>query len=287
MSNPYYFSIVLKLLSCFFASCMVAIVRHLSDDLSAYQLTFFRALVGLIFFLPWIIKSWPNGVKTKNWPLQITRTFLSLIAMTLFFIAIQHVPLATATSLSFVTPIFTAIFAILWLKESSDARKWEGLMMGFVGAIIIIRPGAEGFNAYALLVIVSALCWANVTIAVKKLTKTDSTGTISALMMMLSVPMALPMAVATWQPVEQHHIIWLIGMGGAAALAQYLFVKAFSLADVVKLIPIGFSRLIFITVIAYFAFDEIPDFWTLIGSGVIILSVLYSTYHNVKKTKDA
>ena len=165
-------AMVLGAAICF--SVVITLIRYLTHSLHPFQVAFLRNLFGLAFMLPWIIRTGIGGLRTQRLGLYIARGFTGIAAMLAWFYGIATLPLDEAVALSFTTPMFTTMLAALVLKEVVRARRWSATIVGFGGALIILRPGFEAISFPAILVLFSALMIAVTVILVKILLRTES-----------------------------------------------------------------------------------------------------------------
>ncbi len=275
-------------LSCLFASVLVTIARYLSQDFHIFFIVMVRNFFGLLFFLPQIIKSHRNVFETKILKTHVFRGINGFIGMVVWFYAISITPLPEAISLSFVAPILTTIAAIIFLKEKVKKSSWIGILIGFIGIIIILRPGFREFKTAYFYCMISTSMWAITNILIKTMTKTEKPQTIvvymSLIMLLISIPFALPYL----KPLNMHSFFWFAMLGLASNLTHTCISLSYSKADLSVLQPVDFTRLIFTSIIAYFVFGEIVDFWIISGSIVILLGVIITNPNNKwqKKHKD-
>ncbi len=277
--------IIWILVSCLGAAIMVTLVRYLSENLHPFQIVFFRNSIALLLFLPWFIRNGPGVLKTRKLPMYATRAVFGVSAMFAWFYSLSIVPLGQATALSFTAPLFSSIGAVLILKEKSHRHRWAALIIGFFGVIIILRPGFEGFSYTMLLVLVTASMWSLSGIIIKTLTKTEKPETIVFFMVLLMTPLSFPAAIPYWKNPTLNEWLWIFVLGFVSNYFQIAMSRAFSKTDLTVLLPFDFSRLIFVSIIAYFVFGEIPDAPTYIGATVILGSALYVTYSESRAHK--
>ena len=252
-----------------------AIVRHLSEHLHTFQISFFRCAAGLLFMMPWLLRHGLGVLKTRRLGLYSLRCFLGLLSMQMGFFALTLISFADAVALSFTTPLFATAMAALFLGEIVRIRRWTATLVGFIGVLIIIRPGAGELNMGVFLAIAAASISAVTTLIVKKLTKTESPTAIVTFMVLIMTPMSLPMALWVWQQPTAIEWLWILGMGACGSAGHICLVRAFSLADASVVMTYDYTRMIFATFIGWIAFTEIPDLWTWLGAGVIVASTIY------------
>src|SRR3954447_24544089 len=163
--------------SLFFAG-LSAIVRHLGETMHPFEVVFFRNLAGLAFMLPWLMRSGVTAMRTTHHRLYFGRSFMSLVSMLAWFSALALMPLAEATALSFTSPLFATVFAVILLHEVVRARRWTATVIGFIGAMIILRPGMSNLDLAHLLVLASSALAGINAILVKQLTRSESANAI-------------------------------------------------------------------------------------------------------------
>ncbi len=271
-------AILMTVASAAFAG-MIGLIRHLSsvEGIHPFEIAFFRNFFGLAFMLPWLMRTGLGGLRTQRIGLYTVRGFLSIMAMLSWFWAVTVMPLAEAVALSFTTPIFATILAALILGEIVRVRRWTATIVGFLGAMIILRPGFAEVSFPALVVLFSAGCIAAAIITMKTLSRTESPNAIVTYMVLFLTPLSLPPAIAVWQWPTPEAWLWLVAVGGLATVAHLCVTRAFAAADASAVMPFDFIRLPFVAIIGYVIFSESPDFWTWVGAGVIFAATFYIT----------
>lgn len=260
------------------SGCLAGVVRHLSADLHPFEIVFFRNLFAFVVLLPWLLRVGWEPLKTRQIGGHALRAFLNLIAMLTHFYALAITPLAKVASLGFVSPLFATLFAVLFLHEKLRARRLAALFAGFLGALIIIRPGTEAMSLGALLVLISAAVWGLALIVIKRLSRTDSSFTIAAYAGLLITPFSLIPALFVWQWPEPATWGWLIAVGAIGAAMHMTGAQAFRLADATAVLPVDFTKLGWAAIIGYFFFGEVPELWVWVGGAVIFASTIYIAY---------
>lgn len=258
-----------------FFSCLNAQIRYLTQSMHPLEITFFRNLFGLVFMLPWLFRSGVGGLKTGRLKLYFWRTAVGLSSMMMSFSALALLPLSLAVALSFTAPLFTTMGAALFLGEKVRIRRWSATILGFCGVLVIVRPGSAPFDIGMLLMIGSAAFNAATTLMVKHLSRTESANAIVTYMVLLMTPMSLVPALFVWQTPPVAIWLFLVGMGFAGSLGHLCYVRALRGAEASAVLPYDYGRMIFSSLIGYFAFAEIPDLWTWVGSAIIAGSAIY------------
>jgi len=260
--------------SAFFAM-MNAVIRYVSAEVHPFEIAFFRNLFGLLFMLPWLAHEGVGVLKTNRHALFALRGLTGLTAMMAWFWALSVMPLAEAVALSFTLPLFATVLAVVVLRETVRLRRWTATIIGFIGAMIILRPGFQEVSYGQLAVLVSTLVMAMTTVIVKTLSRTESPNVIVIYMVIYLTPMSLVPALFVWETPGWISLAWLAALGAFANLAHICLTHAFKAADSSAVMPFDFARLIFVAIIGYVAFNEVADLWTWIGAGVIAASTVY------------
>jgi drug/metabolite transporter (DMT)-like permease len=225
------------------------------------------ALAGLLIWRSHIVS------KVPLW--QIMRSALLFLTTVLFNAGLQTTPLATATAIMFLSPIILTGLSMPFLGEYVGPRRWFGVAVGFLGALIIIRPGTEGFNFGALFLLMAALVNSVYQLATRRVSHHDTpyasffhTALAGALLSSFAVPFA-------WQPPEPMEWILLITMGVFGGVGHLFLIFAFDRAPAAVVAPFAYSALLWASIAGYAFFNEIPDFWTIFGAMIITASGLY------------
>lgn len=261
--------IFLMCLSTVAFAIMHALVRFVSDALPPFQIAFFRNIFGLAFLLPLLVRSRFAVLRTQNIGLHALLGVVNIGAMLMFFTALSMSPLAKVTALSFTAPIFMAILAVLVLGERFRIYRWLAIIFGFLGMLIILRPGIVAIDAGALLVTGAAALWAVAMVLFKIMSRTESSLTIVAYMgIFLGVFSVIP-ALWVWQPFGVNTLGWLVMIGLFGTIAQMSLSQALKETAPTALMPFDFLKLIWTALIGAWFFAEVPDIFTWIGAAVI------------------
>ena len=259
-----------------FFAVMINLVRHLTDHFDPLQVVFFRNAFGLLAVLPWLTKLGLSGLRTERLHLHLTRALFGIIAMVLWFFTLSLMPLAEATALSFTAPIFTSILAVFFLNELMRHHRWIAVALGFLGALIIIRPGLAAINPVALLAIVTALVWGSSTVLVKYMSRTETTSAIVIYLPLFLTPLSLVPALFVWAWPSPSLWAMAILFGAVGTAGHFCLTRALAVADATSVMPFDYLRLPFVAVIAYLAFGETADLWVWLGGGLIAGSAIYA-----------
>jgi drug/metabolite transporter (DMT)-like permease len=273
--------------SAFCFCVMHALVAKASQEVPPIEVAFFRNLFGFLVLFPAILRSRFTALRTTKLHLHALRGVLNSTSMMMFFTALAITPLAEATALSYTAPLFMTIGAVLVLHEKIHSRRIVALAVGFLGALVVLRPGVVPVGIGPLLVIGSTVLWAGSMLDIKILARTDSSLTIATYMTLFLMPITLVAALFVWQwPTwEQLGIMFLLGACGSAG--HMLFTEAFRHGDTTALMPLDFTKLIWASIIGYLFFGQMPDQWTWIGGTVIFASATYLSYREHQLARQA
>lgn len=260
--------------SCFLVSFLVGIVRYLSAFYDPSFIVMVRNIFALAILMPYIYKNYRNIFTRNKLTINILRASSGFLSMTMWFYAVSMIPIADAVSISFIVPSLTTIFAIIFLKEKINIKNWISIIIGFIGVLIIIRPGFKEFNIAYLLMIVSACFWAISNILTKILSASQQPINVVAYLTTIMTILSVPFGVFYIQPLTIFSIFLLIAMAIISNLSYFLLSKSYSKADLSIVQPFDFTRLIFSALIGYFIFDEKVDLLTIIGSLIILCGLL-------------
>ena len=269
----------------FFGSFMGACVKLLSDDLHPVIICFYRCLMGLIIITPFIIKNNFQALQTDNMRLQILRALINIISMICWFTAIGMMHLEKATALGFTTPLFTTVLAVIVLGEVIRFHRTAALLLGFIGILIIIRPGYMPFEFGTILMLIASFSFSFVLIFVKKLSATDSSLTIIFYHLLYMTPAFFILSLFYWQSINFNQLVIFSLMGSSGLLSHWCLAQAFKMSDTTFVMPLQFTKLIWASLIGLFIFAEQPDIWTWIGGVIIFISVVYITYREAFRKK--
>ena len=257
---------------------MHALVTKVSQDLPPIEVAFFRNLFGFVVLMPALIRSRFSAFRTTKLHLHAIRGGVNSISMMMFFTALAITPLAQATALAYTAPLFMTIGAVFLLGETLRARRIAALVIGFVGALIVLRPGFVPLDLGPILVVSSAVLWAVSMIDIKILSRTDSSLTIATYMLVFVTPITFIAALFVWQTPSWENLFWMFLLGGLGSIGHILFAESFKLADTTVLMPLDFTKMIWAAVIGFLFFGQVPDLWTWIGGTVIFTSATYISY---------
>lgn len=256
---------------CF--AVMNATTRAMTADLQPWQIQCLRYFFGGLVILPLLWRTGgPAVLKTKNLKLQLARCFVHTIGSGMWFIALPYVPLAEITAISFTSPIFLAIGAILFLGEKARADRWIAISIGFSGVLIVLAPKLEhgiAANWASLILIAAAPVSAASYLMAKRLMQYDTPETIVLWQSMLVALFTLPVALFFWKHVTLTHLAIFVVVGALGSLGHYALNRSLKAADVSATQPARFLELIWATALGFLIWTDMPPVWTFIGAMVI------------------
>jgi drug/metabolite transporter (DMT)-like permease len=240
-----------------------------------FEVVFLRNLFATLALMPLLVTRGLELFRTPHLKLYGLRCAISAVSMMAWFYALSIIPIGELTAISFLAPLFGTLAAVLLLGEVVRARRWTALLVGFAGAMIILRPGGTAFGLGQACAVVSALSGGFLAILVKQLTSRDDTNRIVFLTNLFLVPLSLIPAVLVWQWPAAETLPLLLGMGTCAVLGHITLTRAFAAMDASLVLTFEFSRLPFACGVAYLAFGEVIDAWTWAGAAIIFGSAIY------------
>lgn len=257
------------------------LVKLLGQRLSPFEVAFFRCFFGLLVLLPFLAQTRSYRISGSPW-MHLLRALVGVSGMFCGFYALTHLPLATATAITFTKPLFLIVLAVLFLGEQVRWRRWTATAVGFLGVLIVARPGTDVFSFAMVVALVGSFLIADVAVLVKKLSATDRNVTILFYFAVITTFVAAIPAWFVWQ--TPYGLEWplLVFVGVSASLGQYCTLRALRVAEATAVMPFDYTRLLFAGIFGYVFFGEIPDGWTLVGIAVLIGSTLYIAQREVR-----
>jgi drug/metabolite transporter (DMT)-like permease len=280
------FAILLILISVFFGSTMGALMKLAQTDLNVYTAGFLRFFLGLIIITPYILKSKFKVYKTKNFKVHLIRASLNLPAMLLGFAALTIVPFEKISALHFIVPFIVTILAVIFLKEKIHLYRISALFIGFIGMLVILRPGIIDVSIGIQMALLSSFIWAIVIIITKKLTESDSAITILTYQYTFMTFLSFVLVLFFWSIPSLNSLIYIFLAACSGTILHIALNHAYKLVDVSMTQPFSFLGLVVASLYGYFLFDENPDMFTWIGSLIIFIGVTLIAYREIKLNKD-
>jgi drug/metabolite transporter (DMT)-like permease len=269
-------AIIFSLLGWMFLPVMDGFAKYLSDDLPILQITWARYFFTVAFVFPIMFFFYKKQLVWSDKPkLQIFRGLILLSANICFFYAISVISLAKALTLAFIAPLIVTAFSPILLGEKVGFRRWTAVAVGFIGSLIVIRPGFLEFNLASMAALATGFFYGFYLIITRKLSTSDNplltlliTGMVGALLVSLIIPFY-------WVKPTLNQWSLMAGIGVFACIGHLFLILSLKYADASKLAPLGYTEIIPNVIIGYYFFSELPDNWTYLGLFIIVLSGLY------------
>jgi len=280
--SPLVRAALLMLLGSSCVAVQLSAIRIASATLHPFEIALFRSLVGFLVILPFLGRLGLHTLRIRQ-PGRLALTSVGvLVSMILFFMAVAEMPLAEVMALSFTKPLFATLGAAVLLHEAVRARRWAAVLVGFLGVLIVLRPGTQTVSLYAVLVLFSALVLATVALLVKRLTETESATTIVLYQAVFMTALSVPLALLYWRTPGLAEAPLLVVIGALGTVSWLCMTRAFALVDASIVMPFEFARLPLTALAAYLLFAEVPTLWTWLGGAVIFGSTAYITHREIR-----
>jgi drug/metabolite transporter (DMT)-like permease len=267
---------IFMLTHCMLYAAHISLIKIIGDEFDIFQLLFIQSAISLLlitFYMPFAGQKGLHIVRKK---LHIIRAVLVFFEFLMFFYVCKVVSATNIAAITLTYPLFTTIMAVIFLGEKIKTRRIMGLVIGFLGALIVVRPGLNSFEAGSVLALFVMLVWGVLDVLIKIMNRTEPIPAQMFYIMLLLTIFYMPFAVISWRnPASLNELFLLAALSTVYTLYILAIFLAFKYSEVSALMPVYFSELIFVDLAAFFLFDDIPDFWNIFGSSVIIISVLY------------
>jgi len=265
---------------------VTGVVRHLGTDMSAYQSAFIRYFFGLLLMIPvyWsLLRNWRGPLRLPpQSSLHVLRGLIHGTGVMLWFYAMARIPIAEVTALGYTAPIFTTIGAAIFLGERLRARRVAAVAVGFLGTLVILRPGLVEIQPGAVAQLCAAPLFACSFLIAKKLTQTYSPGVIVASLSIFVTVTLLPPALYHWRTPTMDELFWLFITASLATAGHYTLVQAFRHTEITVTQPFTFLQLVWATLLGYYVFGEEPEVWVWVGAAIIISCATYIAHREAR-----
>lgn len=263
-------------------SITAVLAKSLGESLHSFQIAFFRSVVGLAVLLPLALRAGPTVLRTPVPGLHLARALAGATAMMCGFYALTHLPLATATALTFTRPFFLIVLAVLFLGEPVRWRRWSATLVGFAGVLVMLRPGAGTIEPAMLVALGQALAASMVVVFLKRMPAEESHLTVLFYTAAYTTLFTLVPALWVWRDVSGPVLVTAVLLGVIGVTSQAAIVRAYRIAEATAVAPFDYARLLFATGFGIVLFSEFPDLWTMLGAGIIIASTVYIARREAK-----
>lgn len=279
-------AILFMLLGFFCYSISDTLAKVLSQSVNPLQIAWLRQM-GLVSGVAVLLLSRGPGVlRTRHPVLQIGRGLTVVVAAASFLTALAYVPLADATAVTFVAPFIVTVLAAVFLGEAVGLKRWIAVALGFIGTMIIIRPGMNAFHPAIFLSIVSATAFAIRQIISRRVSGADSLATtVAYTALTAAIVLTLPLPFVWRSPADATQLLMMVGIALVASCGELSIIHGLSLGEAVVLSPLQYTLMIWSTIWGLLVFAQLPDGWTLLGAAVIMASGLYSLLREARAAR--
>ena len=279
-------AIMLALIASFCAVLMSVFLKLAQEDSNVFTIGFLRFFFGLLLITPIIIQSNFKIYHTINFKLHILRCIINVPMMIFGFAALTYIPLEQIKAIGFLSPILVVILSVIFLGERIYLIRTFSLILGFIGTLIILRPGFIEINIGVYMVLASALLWSCVIIITKFMSKNDSAMTILTFQYTFVTLFTLPLAIMYWDNPSFISLIYTLLAAIVGTVLHLCINNAYKLSDLSIIQPVWFTQLVFASFLGFIIFGSLPDFFTWIGAILVFISVLIITYRENYLKKD-
>jgi drug/metabolite transporter (DMT)-like permease len=271
--------IALILASTVFLGASDVTAKYLSADLPSIEIAWIRFLVFALIMVPVMVPGSPvYAMRTPRLGFQLLRG-VALLSSSLFFISgLRFLPIAEASATGFVSPLFVTALSIIFLGERVGLRRWLATAVGLLGVLIILRPGTSAFHPAAFFPLVSALGWACTLIMTRMMSGQERAATTMAYSSIAGVCILSAVAPWVWVAPSWQDVLLGVFIGVASTAGQWIVVLAFRYADASVLAPFSYTQLLWVAILGFLVFGEVPDVWTVSGAVFIVASGLYTAH---------
>jgi drug/metabolite transporter (DMT)-like permease len=266
-------------------ACVTGIVRYLGSDMPAIEAAFIRYAIGLAMVSPVLIKVFRKPPTAGVMKFYAWRALVHGAAVMLWFYAMARIPIAEVTALGYTAPLFVTIGAWLFLGEGLHMRRIAGVIAGLAGVFIIVRPGFETISSGQLAQIASAPLFATSFLLAKKLTRSEESAVIVAMLSLGCTITLLPGALMQWRTPSAEEVMWLGLTAMFATAGHYTLTRAYSAAPITLTQPVSFLQLVWACLIGITIFGEPIDPYVILGGGVIVAAATYISHREARASR--
>jgi drug/metabolite transporter (DMT)-like permease len=270
----------------FIFTCNGVMIRLMSEQVESVQTAFFRAFFSVLMLLPLMLSGRVKPWHSTRIHGHFWRTFMGTCSMVLGFYAVSMLSLADATALGFSQPLFSVCVAAIVLGEKVRWRRWSATIVGFIGVLVMVRPGAGSLQPGALVALTNALAVSISILLVRRLSDSETPLMILTQFAIWStVLLAIP-AIWVWRWPDAWGWVIAVGVSASATIGQYFWVQAFKAGEMSAVAPFEYLRLPFAVFMGWLIFGQMPEIWTYVGAAIVIASALYIAQREAQLAKE-
>ena len=269
--------ILWMLVSCAFLAAVAVLGRHAAlEGVALFQIVLLRVVFAAAAMAPMVAVRGPRMLRTPHLRLYLVRVAVGFVAMATWFAALSLATVGEVQAIGFLMPLFATVGAGLILHEAIGWRRWTAVLVGFAGAMVILRPGISETSPGTWVAVVSAVAMAASSLFIKQLADRDHPDTVVLITTLMQCLVAFGPGLWVWQPLDLE--LWAVfaAMGALGMLGHITLARAFRAADASMVMGIDFARLPFAVLLGWIAFGELIDLWTWIGAGIIFTAAFYT-----------
>ncbi|MBL4875027.1 MAG: DMT family transporter [Cohaesibacteraceae bacterium] len=277
---------LLALFSSGFSALTLALVKFTSDQYHVVEILFFRQMILLIAVIPALASAFPARLTTRHPGLHALRLFCAFVALLSSFWAASVLPLTTSTVLSFSKVFFVSLLAAAFLGEAIRLQRSLAILVGFIGVLIVVRPGTDGFaSLYALVALLGAFTGSIATTTIRRLTRTEHVATLMGYQAVFVGCLVTIPLFFVWKTPDLEGLLLMISIGISSVIAQYYGLTALKYAEAGIVACMAYVKLIYATLFGFLIFSSLPDVWTLTGAALIIGASIFTMYREARAEK--
>ena len=255
----------LMALSALFNACSAVLIRHASESLHPFQVAFLANLFALVILFPFLARRRFALLRSGNHRLQLLRGAITFGAMLAWYMGLTLMPLAQATALNFSGPLFAAVLAVVVLGERIRAPRIAALVIGYLGTLVVLRPGFVEVGLGPLLILTASAVYGVIIVMLRVLARTDSSLTSTVYTYLIVTPFTFLVALSVWQEPSGAELFWIACLALVTMLHFWTLAQAFAEAEPTAAVPFDFTRLLWAAGFAYLLWGEVPDLCTWVG----------------------
>jgi drug/metabolite transporter (DMT)-like permease len=275
--------ILLTVLAFLSVAIMSAFGKAAAPFVSSGVLVFFQNSISLVLLLPWVLRGGSANFTTSHLGLHVVRGVTGMLSQYFMFVALNYIPLVDAVLLVNAAPLFIPLITWIWLKQTISGKMWMSLIIGFIGIVLILQPGASVFSWATPLAIVAGVFSAIALVTVGRLNLTEPSARILFYYFLISSILTTPLVIIRWSPPEPKAWMYLIGIGVTMAIAQFLLIVAYEYASPSHVAPFNYSVVIFSGLIGWAVWNEIPNALSWVGTLLVCAGGILSVIHHHKR----
>lgn len=272
--------------SCVLFVFLWALIRIVTETVHPFIVVLFRSIFALVALAPFFFREGKSALRTDRIGLHALRGMFATFATFSIFYAVSVVPLADLVAITFAAPVFATVGAVLVLGERIHIRRIISTVLGFLGVLIVLRPGVSTLTPGVMLGLFGSVAIAGSLLTIKTLTRTEKPQAIVAYSLLFVAPTAMVAAAFIWAMPTWQEWALLGAIGILVSMAQMALTRAFQHGEATQVLPFDFVRLILASVLGIFLFDELVNIWTWVGGAVILTSTVYVAHREAREARD-